>query len=205
MVANGFYPRARLKIEDGAASSVNVYEAAWRLIGICGFDEMNAALKGKTKKSTTAAFYSAVHEVQAAIAAQVLKAGMGRTAHNRQLEGIVEGVHSLLPNGPRVVLNTGNYTYIALVELERWWREQNTFFADGKTEPPQPVQRQFANEQAVLAKLIELGYEPTRLKRALPGRASVPKSEARKALRLTRAAFDKAWQRLRNDGKISDG
>ena len=70
--------------------------------------------------------------------------------------------------------------------------------------PPSPiksVQRSAANAAAILAKLVELGFDPKRLPKTPPGKKSEPKSKAKLALpNMTDAVFNKGWQYLR-DGK----
>jgi hypothetical protein len=73
---------------------------------------------------------------------------------------------------------------------------------NAKLQPPSRVLASTAHEQAILAKLKELGHEPKALPRALPGKPSQPKREARDALRLSEDVFKKAWQRLLNSGEI---
>jgi hypothetical protein len=73
----------------------------------------------------------------------------------------------------------------------------------------QPVRRILAatvNQNLVLGKIIELNYDPLELPREKKaGARSEAKSKVRVALpRMTKATFDKAWQALRNDGKIKD-
>lgn len=71
--------------------------------------------------------------------------------------------------------------------------------------PVRPVQRQEAQEAVILSKLVELRFEPLAL--PLPLRRGLPspaKQAVQQALRLTPDVMKKAWQRLRNAGKIRD-
>jgi hypothetical protein len=77
-----------------------------------------------------------------------------------------------------------------------------------------PLQRSAAQEKIILATLRDLGYSPSALPKRPPGKAG-PKYEAWAVIngaRLsdghaeihTRGIFDKAWERLRNDGEIAE-
>jgi len=70
--------------------------------------------------------------------------------------------------------------------------------------PSRAVSHATAQEEEILDALRRLGYDPLRLPAAPRGKSWPAKDAARKSLRLTRAQFDKAWQRLRNDEKISE-
>jgi hypothetical protein len=68
-----------------------------------------------------------------------------------------------------------------------------------------PLQRQRAQEQAILAALNGLGANPKALPPASRGNPSQIKQAARKALpQMSPAVFRKAWQRLRHQGEIAD-
>lgn len=76
-------------------------------------------------------------------------------------------------------------------------------------EATKPVPQHRAQEEAILAKLIELGYEPT----ALPPWPNGKPSPARRAIwaalsvppwSYSQDKLKKAWQRLRNDGRIAE-
>ncbi|MBX9793209.1 MAG: hypothetical protein K2Y02_02805 [Burkholderiaceae bacterium] len=69
---------------------------------------------------------------------------------------------------------------------------------------PKPVQRQRSQKEAILAKLVELGYTPTALPKPASGKASRPKQEVKAALGYTNDVMKKAWQWLRDDGLIKD-
>lgn len=72
--------------------------------------------------------------------------------------------------------------------------------------PPSPiksVQRSAANAAAILAKLVEFGFDPKRLPKTLPGKKSEPKSKVKLALsNMTNAVFNKGWQHLRDEKDI---
>ena len=73
------------------------------------------------------------------------------------------------------------------------------------TVPPKPLQRQQAQETEILAKLCELGFDslavPLPPKRGAPSPA---KEAVRAALKYSADVMNKAWQRLRKDGRITD-
>ena len=77
--------------------------------------------------------------------------------------------------------------------------------SDNATSPlRKPVQRQAAQEAAILAKLAELGFEATALPVAPAGKASPAKRAVREALCFSADVMNKAWQRLRTAGNIRD-
>lgn len=87
---------------------------------------------------------------------------------------------------------------ISVVALEPSTPRETGAATPDRTEP---VQRQAAQEEAILAKLRELGFDPA----ALPyrrGKTSEAKMAASKALGFTKDVMKKAWQRLLDDGKI---
>ena len=67
-----------------------------------------------------------------------------------------------------------------------------------------PVQRQQAQEAAILAKLAELGIDPQAMSPAPSGKRSPAKQAVRLALDYSPDVFNKAWQRLRNAQSIKD-
>ena len=67
-----------------------------------------------------------------------------------------------------------------------------------------PVQRHRAQEEAILKKLIELGFTPTALPRPKPGKPSEAKKMVKDALSYSHDVMKKAWQRLRVDGRIME-
>jgi hypothetical protein len=74
------------------------------------------------------------------------------------------------------------------------------------THPQQPLGRQAAQEQAILAKLGELGFDPRALPKRTAGKAGA-KAEVRKALGTSAmwaktSVFKKAWERLRKRAEI---
>lgn len=70
--------------------------------------------------------------------------------------------------------------------------------------PTRPVQRQRAQEAAILAKLTELGIDPQSVPPAPPGKLSAAKQVVREALPFSPDVMDKAWQRLRDHKRIKD-
>ena len=73
-----------------------------------------------------------------------------------------------------------------------------------KNTTPKPVQRQHAQDLAILAKLVELGYKPGALPRPPSGKPSVAKQAAKAALNYSTDVMNKAWLRLRVAGQIVD-
>ncbi len=67
-----------------------------------------------------------------------------------------------------------------------------------------PLQAQRAQEEAILGKLKELGFDPLALPAPAPGKASEAKSAVRIGLSYSTAVMNKAWLRLRADGTIRD-
>ena len=68
---------------------------------------------------------------------------------------------------------------------------------------PVPVARQ--QEEEILRWLRENGYDPKALPEPSAGRACPVKGAVRRAMRFSRASVDKAWQRLRADGRLANG
>lgn len=66
---------------------------------------------------------------------------------------------------------------------------------------PLPMQRQ--QEQAILAALQGLGYNPAQLPKPKSGKPGV-KAEVRALLNYTPTVFDRAWERLRKSKEIGD-
>jgi hypothetical protein len=69
---------------------------------------------------------------------------------------------------------------------------------------PKPVQRRRSQEDAVLLKLSEFGYDPKALPAVQAGKKSHAKHRVREALGFSDAVMNKAWQRLRDDDRIKD-
>lgn len=66
-----------------------------------------------------------------------------------------------------------------------------------------PVQRQPAQDAAILEELRRLGLDPLALPAVQEGKASPEKAAVRAALpSLTKAVFDHAWKRLTGDKRI---
>ena len=83
--------------------------------------------------------------------------------------------------------------------------DTGTTKASDAVPPRRPVQRQTAQEEAILAKLRELEFDPL----ALPGpprlgALSPAKQPTRAALGFSRDVMDKAWKRLRATRRIVD-
>ncbi|OWQ83589.1 hypothetical protein CDN99_26015 [Roseateles aquatilis] len=70
--------------------------------------------------------------------------------------------------------------------------------------PIRAVPAQRAQEEAVLQKLRDLGFDPLKLPKAPPGKASEAKQAVRHAMGYSADVLDKAWKRLRSDGHIVD-
>lgn len=69
---------------------------------------------------------------------------------------------------------------------------------------PRPMQRWPAQEAAILAKLVELGFDPKAVPPAPPGMPSAAKTAVREALGYSKEVMRKAWQRLREEGSVKD-
>ena len=69
---------------------------------------------------------------------------------------------------------------------------------------PKPMQRQRAQEQAILAKLRELGFDPQAVPKAPAGKKSAAKQAVMKALGYSKPVMDHAWKRLRADKLVKD-
>ncbi len=100
---------------------------------------------------------------------------------------------------------------VAIEDLREWLRSTRRMEVamvgpEGKEVlvPPRPVQRQKAQEAAILAKLTELGYEPQALPAPPSGKPSTAKQAVKAALGYSTDVLNKAWQRLRADGRIKD-
>lgn len=70
--------------------------------------------------------------------------------------------------------------------------------------PVKPIPRHSAQEDEIVAALKRRGYEVHALPSAPAGKSSPAKRAARDALDYSEAVFDKAWQRLRKDGRIRE-
>lgn len=81
-------------------------------------------------------------------------------------------------------------------------------------DPPPPLQRGEAQEQAILAALRKMGYSPQALPKRQQGKAG-PKAQVREVLRgeqdseqhagfSSDGIFNKAWERLRSRGEIAE-
>lgn len=92
-------------------------------------------------------------------------------------------------------------------DLNAWLEKQGVpyrFQAGPQPPAPKPVPRQRAQEEAILTKLAELGCNAQALPVPPRGKALPEKGAVRKALGYSTAVMDKAWQRLRADGRIKD-
>lgn len=68
---------------------------------------------------------------------------------------------------------------------------------------PPSVKRAVIQEREILSVLVALGLDPQRLPRTAPGKSGV-RSNARSQVRMSDRVFNKAWDRLRASGQISD-
>jgi hypothetical protein len=93
-----------------------------------------------------------------------------------------------------------NVPHIMLREEAELLREE--------AQPLRPPQTQTAQEDAILQKLSQLGYEPKALPKPKAGLAGVKAKVRRElgsgALFQSANVFDKAWERLRASGRIGD-
>jgi hypothetical protein len=77
-----------------------------------------------------------------------------------------------------------------------------------KSQPITPVLRSIAQENAILCQLKNLGFAPDQLPQRHPGRSGV-KAKVKAALGtsgmwVSQKVFDKAWERLRSDGRVAE-
>lgn len=73
---------------------------------------------------------------------------------------------------------------------------------------PRPLQRQQAQEQAIMRLIRDEGHDPLKLPKNKPGKPGI-KAKVRKALQFDpiftgETVFEKAWERLRNGQEIAD-
>lgn len=69
-----------------------------------------------------------------------------------------------------------------------------------------PVQHQASHEAAIVGALRQASFDPLQFPVAPAGKPSPAKKAAREALlpSMSASVFDKAWERLRSDGRIAD-
>ncbi|WHZ12091.1 MAG: hypothetical protein OJF60_002532 [Burkholderiaceae bacterium] len=108
------------------------------------------------------------------------------------------------------------YEQIYSSDLNKWLEAQEPritfrFSVPGTradTSAPKPLQRHRAQEEAILAKIQELGYDPVALPARRPGRpgakANVKAALGDQGIWAGRTVFDKAWERLRRADQIKD-
>lgn len=116
-------------------------------------------------------------------------------------------------------LTLGDHTYprgralqasmVDVDDLRSWLQSSRRMVvevvAPAQSQPsPKPLQRQKAQQLAILQKLRELGYEPEALPKARSGKSSAAKQAVKAALGYTQDVMNKAWQKLRSDGQIKD-
>jgi catechol 2,3-dioxygenase-like lactoylglutathione lyase family enzyme len=80
---------------------------------------------------------------------------------------------------------------------------ESTAKGESNTQGNRPLQRQRFQETEILRVIGELGHSAIALPRNSKGKPGV-KAEAREKLNFTVAVFDKAWERLRAQRKITD-
>jgi hypothetical protein len=68
--------------------------------------------------------------------------------------------------------------------------------------PSKPIPRRVAQEEAILAKLAEMGYAPQALPMPKAGMHSPAKKAVKEALKFTTDVMNKAWLSLQRDGRI---
>ena len=86
--------------------------------------------------------------------------------------------------------------------------QSNAIIVPSKAALVRPQQAQAAQEEAILAKLIELSYAPKALPATKSGRkgvrAEVWATFGKTPLFQSKVVFEKAWQRLRDSGRIAE-
>lgn len=87
-------------------------------------------------------------------------------------------------------------------ELARAWLTRTGGASPDGARPRAGVPAHRAQEDAILAKLRELGHEPLKLQPAGPGMKSPAKQSVRDALGYSDEVFRKAWKRLSRDSRI---
>lgn len=100
-------------------------------------------------------------------------------------------------------------------ELARWVQEvgASTLYPfavplEQATNSPKPMQRQRAQELAILEAIRQAGHDPKHLPKNEPGKPGI-KAQVSEALKGNPAftgptVFDKAWERMRRTGDIAD-
>ncbi len=95
----------------------------------------------------------------------------------------------------------GLYFVVKDTDTDTWLAKVGAPYRLGGPQTPAPIrpmQRQPAADASILAKLIELGFDPMALPPFTAGKHSQAKLAARSALPYTVDMFDKAWKRLSN-------
>lgn len=72
-----------------------------------------------------------------------------------------------------------------------------------KTVQKRPIKQQIFQENEILRVIAELKLDPESLPKFVPGKRWV-KSAVREKLGFSISVFDKAWERLRRDGRIKE-
>jgi len=70
--------------------------------------------------------------------------------------------------------------------------------------PPKPIQRSQAQDVAILAKLRDLGFDPQAVPAPEEGKTHQIKRRVQAELGYSPAVMNKAWTRLRADGRVKD-
>lgn len=109
-----------------------------------------------------------------------------------------------IPQGQRVSLAR----IVTRADVNVWLDAQGTGYRwEGAQESGpirKPLQRQAAQDAAILAKLADLGFDARAVPPAPSGKASPAKQAVRTALGYSPDVMNKAWQRLRSAGAIKD-
>ena len=95
--------------------------------------------------------------------------------------------------------------YVSIDDVNKWIEARGFPYkwVPTTTTTTRPQQQQQFQEVTILQTITDLGYSPTALPKPKPGKNGI-KSMVRKKLNLSKGVFDKAWERLRADGRIDN-
>ena len=114
-------------------------------------------------------------------------------------------VHWMMPQDVSAMLNSWQVSYrFAWPRSVATGAPRQAMVGVMVVQPAKPLQRQRAQEAAILAKLVELGFDAKAVPPAPAGKPSPAKQAVRAALGYSPVVMNKAWQRLRKAGAISD-
>lgn len=205
MAYSQFYPQAAFGPEFDLNTRITLLDAAIRLLGCTKLEDLSTYAARHTDEKTSDDFRKALHDLEVAVGLGELKAVVVRTySMSKTAEWLKEVAEGAAPSS-EIVINPLSFTFVEPSALLKWWQKRNTQSCESATSTsPMPVQRRISQELAILATLSELGFDPLRLPTTPAGSTSIAKQRARAKLNLSRAVFDKAWQRLRDDGRLAE-